>query len=236
MSYNILLVDDVHFFLELEANYLSMVDCEVYTASNGIEAIKVLREQKIDLVITDYEMPEMDGYSFICEKSRIENLKDIPVIVVSGYLTEELTDKFLKGGAKAVIKKPFNDLEFLKIVNSFLSKDRRIKERVVVQLPCFFGFGDIMERGIILDISEGGLFLSSSKLYKEGTFFEIKFIVPNEDKTVKLWGRVIWVNTGEERIKKRYPDGMGVEFSGMTKEQLQIIKSFIERVKNGYQA
>ncbi len=234
MSYKILIVDDVNFFLELMKSYLSVLDSEVFTARNGKEALSILEKDQMDLIVTDYEMPEMDGYELVLKLSKDDKLKNIPVIVATAHLNDELRDRFFKIGAKAFIKKPFNDLDFVKTVDSYLIKDKRLKERVMVQLPCFFGFGDVMERGVILDISEGGLYLSGQKIYKENTYFEIKFILPEETKTVRLWGRVAWVNAGATKIKPRYPDGMGVEFSGAGKEQLMVIKSFIERVKGGY--
>ncbi len=236
MSYKILLVDDVNFFLDLMKNYLSVLDSEILTAHNGREALSIMENDKVDLLITDYEMPEMDGYELVLKISQYERLKSIPVIVASAHLNDELMERFLKLGVKAFIKKPFNDLDFVKTVDSHLIKDRRMKERVLVQLPCFFGFGDVMERGVIFDISEGGLYLSGQKIYKENTYFEIKFIIPNETKTIKLWGRVAWVNVGEKKIKPKYPDGMGIEFSGVSREQIQVIKAFIERVKSGYQS
>ena len=92
MGYNILLVDDSNVVKAVLSKILAgsplPID-QVYDAANGVEALKILNADTIDLVITDINMPLMDGFELI-ERMRLDMmLKDIPVIVISteGSLT-----------------------------------------------------------------------------------------------------------------------------------------------------
>lgn len=86
MGYNILLVDDSNVVKAVLSKILAgsplPID-QVYDAANGVEALKILNADTIDLVITDINMPLMDGFELI-ERMRLDMmLKDIPVIVIS---------------------------------------------------------------------------------------------------------------------------------------------------------
>ena len=78
----VLVVDDETDFRDLVTNALPAY--RVLEAGNGHEAIKVVSEQKVDLVLTDIRMPEMDGFALL-ERLRASN-PDLPVLAVSGYL------------------------------------------------------------------------------------------------------------------------------------------------------
>lgn len=228
MVKKILLVDDVRFFIELEKNYLSVVDCEIYTASDGKEALEVACEQIPDLVLLDYEMPVMSGIEFIKEAKKNEKLKDIPIVVVSSFVDDELENNLRKNGVSHILKKPFTEDKFIQCVKEFLQLDKRKRERIKVDIPAFYGFEDKMEKGIILDISEGGAFLSATVNLKEGAVLEIKFLVPNTNQMIKTWAKIIWINSENNKKKERYPAGMGLEFIGISKEHMQILRNFIK--------
>ena len=74
-------------------------------AGNGKEAIRVLKSHPISLVITDMQMPEMDGLALLARLS--ESYPDIPVIVVTAYSTPKLKLTVLEGGGAGYMEKPF---------------------------------------------------------------------------------------------------------------------------------
>lgn len=106
-DHNILIVDDNVQILSLLKDLLS-TKYNTITCPNGMEALKILSNRKIDLVISDVIMPEMDGYT-LCEtiKSTIET-SHIPVILLTakGELEERIEG--LHAGADAYIPKPFH--------------------------------------------------------------------------------------------------------------------------------
>ena len=82
-KHTILYVEDDLALLDLSTNFLERTGYRVVAARNGMEAWKILRSKHFDLLITDYELPLLNGLDLVA-KTRIEGL-DIPVIVTSGY-------------------------------------------------------------------------------------------------------------------------------------------------------
>ena len=123
MGYNLLLVDDSKVVKAVLRKILSgssfSID-QVFDAANGVEALKLLNSDSIDLVITDINMPTMDGIELI-ERMRLDMmLKNIPVIVISteGSLTR--ISNLEEMGIKGYVRKPFVADEILAIVKEVL--------------------------------------------------------------------------------------------------------------------
>ncbi len=108
----VLLVDDARSFLtSVKAglkNYYSQIN--VLTAFNGRQAVRILHSVKVDLVVTDLQMPEMDGFELISYMSR--NYADVFVIAMTAFNTPELDKRLGKMGAIPLLEKPitFDDL------------------------------------------------------------------------------------------------------------------------------
>ncbi len=108
MSVNILIVDDEEEIREMLARHFTFLDYDVETAGNGAEAIQVLNQKRIDIVITDILMPEMNGVELL---EHIQN--DAPMIhtiVITGYVTLENALSCMRLGAESFIFKPLQDL------------------------------------------------------------------------------------------------------------------------------
>ena len=118
----ILLVDDNEEILEFIADDLS-ARYEVLTARNGKEALAILQQEIVQLVISDVMMPEIDGFE-LCEsiKSGIE-FSHIPVILLTAKDTLQAKIKGLELGADAYVEKPFSP-EFLQVQIASLIKNR----------------------------------------------------------------------------------------------------------------
>lgn len=116
---NILVCDDDKEILEAITIYLTNEGYQVYKASNGLEALEIIKENEMQLIIMDIMMPKMDGLRATM-KLREEN--NIPVIMLSAK-TED-TDKImgLNMGADDYITKPFNPLELIARVKSQLRR------------------------------------------------------------------------------------------------------------------
>lgn len=120
----VLIVDDsklslMQLSMVLETQNLNYVQC-----SNGQEALDYLRRpnsKKIDLVITDYEMPIMNGYELLQNIRKKFHLEELPVLVISGTEDHFMISKFLKAEANDYISKPFMHEEFIARVTNSLS-------------------------------------------------------------------------------------------------------------------
>jgi len=128
---NILIVDDQAQHLEyitsvIEANYES--DFEIFIAIHAKAAIEIAKKESIDLVITDWEMPGMDGIELIKQLKQIESTKNIPIIMCTGIMTSSTNLKMaLEAGAVDFICKPIDDIELMARVNSMLKFSQSIK-------------------------------------------------------------------------------------------------------------
>ena len=122
---NILVVDDEMLIRNVIKDYLENEVYEIYEAENGLEAIRVFKEEKIDLIILDIMMPKMDGYETLKE---LRKLGETPVIMLTA-MKEEL-DK-LHGfdlGVDDYVTKPFSPKEVVARVKAILKRDGKIKE------------------------------------------------------------------------------------------------------------
>jgi DNA-binding response OmpR family regulator len=120
MALNILICDDERDIVEALKIYLSVEkDYRLFTASNGLEALKIVEEQEIHLILMDIMMPMMDGISAMV---KIREHSNVPIILLTAK--SEDTDKILglNIGADDYITKPFNPVEVLARVKSQLRR------------------------------------------------------------------------------------------------------------------
>ena len=97
MTHNILVVDDEPKLCDLLASALSQNGIQVFIAGNGLHALKVLEQEDIDLVISDWRMPGMDGPALLAEiKVRYPH---VPVIVMTAYSTVKNAVQSMRNGA-----------------------------------------------------------------------------------------------------------------------------------------
>ena len=111
MAYNVLVVDDSRTMRMVIIKTIKACGFQVgqfFEAANGNEALEALKNDWVDLVITDYNMPDMDGLTLITEMKNNEELKTIPVVVVTTEGSRERVQEFMEKGADDYIKKPFS--------------------------------------------------------------------------------------------------------------------------------
>ena len=111
LHYKVLVVDDEEPMRKLIITLLSKQGHQCITACNGVEALNKIRENKVDAVITDVVMPEMDGIALT--KEILNLFPYLPVMVITGYGKEYSTASALAAGAREFIEKPFSAEEFL---------------------------------------------------------------------------------------------------------------------------
>ncbi len=81
---------------------------QVHEAENGLEALGVLDEHKVEVIFSDINMPVMDGAVFVGELAKRETMRKIPVVVVSTDSSTERKEQMHALGAKGYIAKPFS--------------------------------------------------------------------------------------------------------------------------------
>jgi len=105
----VLIVDDSLNTREIEKSILELEDFQVFTAVDGIDGLDKLKEQTVNLIITDIEMPRMDGITMIENIRKEQRYQSLPIIVVSSHVEESYRKKVMSAGASAyIIKSEFD--------------------------------------------------------------------------------------------------------------------------------
>ncbi|MFC4800081.1 response regulator transcription factor [Neobacillus sp. GCM10023253] len=125
----ILLVDDETRMLDLLGLYLTPNGYRCIKAESGKQGLIFLQKEKIDLVILDVMMPEMDGW-MTCQK--IREFSDVPIIMVTARSETADVVKGLKKGADDYITKPFHEAELLARVEALLRRSGQSKDNHLV--------------------------------------------------------------------------------------------------------
>jgi len=112
-SKTVLIVDDSHTYLNYLKQNLKLHHFKILTASNGKEALEYLEKHpEVELMITDYHMPIMDGLELVRKVRKKVTKKDLSIIVLTKETNLYTTSRFLKEGANDYITKPFSRDEF----------------------------------------------------------------------------------------------------------------------------
>lgn len=133
MPYKLLLVDDEK---PIRDKLINNIDWEengyqVYSAVDGQEALDIIEKEDIDILVTDIQMPKLNGMNLIGKSKKLsENLK---VIVISGFAEFEYAQKSIRFGVNDYLLKPFRSKKLLEVVNRArkeLEKEKDSKEKL----------------------------------------------------------------------------------------------------------
>lgn len=110
MAFRILIVDDSPAMRAFIRRVIEMSGFEAgsfFEAGNGEEAIETLNQNWVDVILTDINMPKMNGEQFLRYIEADEHLRSIPVIVISTDATEQRRVQMMSLGARGYVTKPF---------------------------------------------------------------------------------------------------------------------------------
>jgi two-component system chemotaxis response regulator CheY len=105
-----LIVDDSSVMRKIVARALQQGGvclAQILEAGNGAEALEILRREKVDLVLSDINMPVMDGLEFVRQLRTVENAHGIPVVMITTEGSESHVMEAISCGARGYIRKPF---------------------------------------------------------------------------------------------------------------------------------
>src|SRR5262249_35498946 len=111
MAFHVIIVDDSPSMRAFIARVVELSGLDVgqcFQASNGREALELLRENWVDIILTDINTPEMNGEEFIRRIGEDEVFLTVPVLVVSTDGSEHRVQNMMSLGARGYIRKPFS--------------------------------------------------------------------------------------------------------------------------------
>ena len=120
---SILLVDDYEFIRTILERMLQQLGYQnLRMAADGVDALHLLRTRPVDLVITDYHMPEMDGIGLFQSMQQDPALARIPVLLISGVPTEKFVTQALAIGIQSTLNQPFRAEQLDQEIQSLLTR------------------------------------------------------------------------------------------------------------------
>jgi CheY-like chemotaxis protein len=201
--HKILLVDDMRSFLDLEATFLSRAECRLLTASTGLEAIRVARAERPDLVVLDIEMPEMNGIQ-ACRILRSDAVTSaIPVIVLTSM---QMEDEARRAGASRFLRKPIDEPTFLAEVKRFLPIVERAETRVAVDGSVTLSRDGERLEARLVNLARTGFYVAAAERPPIGARFDVAFSLPEGPGSKTVTGTALVVRHGDD------PPGFGCRF------------------------
>ena len=127
MAYNVLIVDDSSIVRKVLIKTFGMTEIPIgnfFQAENGKVALDILRDNWIDVIFLDINMPVMNGMEFMKNLVEDESLKTTPVIVVSTEGSKERKEQLMESGVKAYLRKPTTPEDLVGTITSVLGESK----------------------------------------------------------------------------------------------------------------
>ena len=121
MPKTILIVEDNELNMKLFHDLLESQGYDILQTRDGIEALKIARDEKPDLILMDIQLPEVSGLEVTKWIKEDDSIRSIPIIAVTAFAMKGDEEKFRDGGCEAYIAKPISVNGFLATVERFLS-------------------------------------------------------------------------------------------------------------------
>lgn len=122
MGNKILYIEDNFHSVELVRRILTVEGFDVRCASNGVQGLEIAGQEKLDLIITDIHMPQMNGIEVAQRIRSNPDLKDIPIIALTAHTMHGDREECLKNGFNAFVAKPIMRPEFVGVVRQMLNQ------------------------------------------------------------------------------------------------------------------
>ncbi len=214
-DHTLLIVDDEVDLREVLAFSFKRAGFKVLEASNGVEAFEIVKSQKVDLVVSDIQMPGGNGVELL-DNIRTKH-HELPVLLfLTGFADITVEDAYNKG-AEALFSKPFDFKVILStVLHALEPKEERWKLRhwrgetaLLVELKC--GEFDAARTGKVINLGRGGFFVASDgAVPKINDLVEFKIhFTEGPIILIEGHGTVKWIRPGTQG---EYPPGYGVEF------------------------
>jgi two-component system cell cycle response regulator DivK len=120
MTKTVLVVEDNELNMKLFHDLLDAHGYRTLQTRNGMDALRIAREQRPDLILMDIQLPEVSGLEVTKWLKDDESLRDIPVIAVTAFAMKGDEERIRQGGCEAYISKPISVAKFIETIKSYL--------------------------------------------------------------------------------------------------------------------
>ena len=118
-----LVVDDSITMRRVTQRLLERRGAKVHTARDGLDAITVLQEHTVDVILLDIEMPRMDGYQFATHVRNDPKVKHLPIIMITSRSGEKHRAKAIEIGVNDYLSKPYQESQLIAAIEALLGRE-----------------------------------------------------------------------------------------------------------------
>lgn len=206
---SILIVDDVNSNLLLMSGILS--DYDIITSTSGKDALKIVQDRHVDLILLDITMPDMNGFEVCTELKSMKKTKDIPIVFVTSNSNEESIERAYEVGGVDYVTKPIKSKELLARVKTQVSysmvKEELNEKLALINKYVSYSFTDT--KGVITDVSDAFCHISG---YTKDELIGHKHSMLKDPQTSNelyksLWDTITKGNSWTGEIRNLKKDG-----------------------------
>jgi two-component system chemotaxis response regulator CheY len=218
----ILIVDKLDAIIEKRKSMLSRSEFTILSATSGEEALRIHREEKVDLILTELDMPVMSGDA-LCSRMRSDpELKKVSVIIICSKGEADIR-RCQACGANAYVTKPVDPQKLFHNVGELLDVPARLSMRLLIKISVKGKFRGGSFFATSKNISATGILIETDKALEKGDLITCGYFLGADQ--VESDGQVVRV--------VRKPQGLndyGVKFTGMDPSLKAKIEQYIEKL------
>lgn len=213
----ILLSNDVELLQALENSFFRRIGFSLVVADSGERAFEMIEEQDPVLAILTLEMPDWPGDAICRRVKRDALLRSTPIVLVVPAGREEAVACCREAGCDDILCRPLDSQQLLAVACRVLHIVERGAPRIETLFSVLCGKDPgKMRAARALNINSGGLFIETDRLYPVDTLLTLEFTPPEDTTSIRVKGRVAWVNHPEWVKTSTLPSGMGIQFLDLT--------------------
>lgn len=169
MKYVLIVDDEEQLLLTMQAGFEPFKErFQILTARNGKEATEVLATTRINLVVTDLKMPEMDGFELLAYLKN--NFPEIPAIVMTAFATPAIEARLSATGMISMLEKPVDFEELTELITKLLENDLTAGTLTGISLPSFLQLIEMEQNTCLMEVvspdgQQGLLYFYKGVLY-----------------------------------------------------------------------
>ncbi len=225
----VLMGQDMHKTLRQKNSFLDRTDVKIFTATSNDEALKIHREERVDLIIAELDMPGMSSEQLFSLIRKDAELRSVSVLMICPN-TPAAIEQSSRCGANAVLLRPVDPAMLLAKAQQILEIALRETYRVLVSVE-----GNAIIHGNPLNttffcrsqnISTTGMLIETDKTLAQGDHVVCSFFLPDSIR-IQAIGEIIRIlpQASEASKTKQY----GVKFSSLTSEARKALESFVDK-------
>ncbi|HXI01774.1 MAG TPA: response regulator [Candidatus Saccharimonadales bacterium] len=220
----LLLVDDVKTTLAVEKSFLESRNLKVFVTTSPMEGLRLASSIKPDLIVLDYEMPEMNGDELCVRLKKDPATRNIPVLIISAHDDKSIPAACERAGAAGYCRKTEGRESLLDQVAGLLGMPQRRHVRVPCSITIGILSGGRRMEGIVHNISVGGMYLTVDTPLDSRGALRMKFDLEAVDATVEVLGEIV---RSEELSGALY--GYGIQLIEADEGCLEALGEYVAR-------